>query len=313
MNQNIPLAIVLAVIASGCFATGAILQHDAVGTTFDEKAESRTLNFERVMKMLRNKWWLIGTLVIGLGALLHLIGVSLAPVTVIQPVGILAVVFSVLVAARRKRRAPSGKMWGAIACAVIGIVGFTVFSARSAAHDTEIVFGRIIVASVLVWACAAVFAVVGVKGAYRIRCLAWACGGAFIYGLATALMKTMLVVFERSGSNALHLPFLLSLAGVLTCYAVGGWLIQQGYASGPAEIVVGSMTVVDPLVAVVFGIAVLGEGANIGPLAAIGMVAMGSLASTGVFLLSKHHPDAAAAYENLNNNADAVTEEGTTR
>jgi hypothetical protein len=69
-------------------------------------------------------------------------------------------------------------------------------------------------------------------------------------------------------------------------------MVQQGYANGPAEIVVGSMTTTDPIVAVTFGMAVLGEGVRLGVLDSIGMAISGAVAVAGVFILSKYHPDA---------------------
>ena len=69
-------------------------------------------------------------------------------------------------------------------------------------------------------------------------------------------------------------------------------MIQQGYASGPAEITVATMTTVDPVVAVLFGLIVLAEGANMSAWAGLGMAVMGALAIYGVVLLSHYHPDA---------------------
>lgn len=291
--QNIPLAIALGVLASLGFALGATLQHSGVDRIFIPGSD-RHLNFQRVLQMIRTPIWLLGTVLILAGAGLHLIGVTLAPVTVIQPVGILAVPFAVLLAARKNRSRPTRGMWLAIAMAVVGIVGFTLFSSRTAATDTIIDMRMILFASLAIWVGAAVFVVFGVKGAHRLRCLAWATAGAFLYGLATALMKTSIELFRQGRESPLM--FWLSVAGLFACYAVGAWFIQQAYASGPAEIVVGSMTVIDPLIAVAFGIVVLGEGRNIDALSATGMVLMGALAAWGVTLLSKYHPDAAAAF-----------------
>ena len=46
------------------------------------------------------------------------------------------------------------------------------------------------------------------------------------------------------------------------------------------------------LVAVLFGIVVLGEGARLSLVAALGMAVAGAVATGGVVLLSRHHPDA---------------------
>lgn len=79
--------------------------------------------------------------------------------------------------------------------------------------------------------------------------------------------------------------------GLALAYAIGGWFIQQGYASGPAEVVVGSMTTIDPLAAVAVGLVVLGEGARLTPGVAVGMAIAGALAAGGVAVLSRFHPD----------------------
>ena len=50
--------------------------------------------------LLTNRRWLLGLLTVGLGASLHIVGLMLAPVTVVQPVGILAVPWAVLLAAK---------------------------------------------------------------------------------------------------------------------------------------------------------------------------------------------------------------------
>lgn len=295
MTQNIPLAIVLGVIASGCFALGATFQHDGIGLSVSDGDEGNMLTLRRMKALLRDKKWLGGTVLIGLGALMHLAGVNIAPVTVVQPVGILAVPFAVVLASRKNHTRPTRGMIVAILMAVAGIVGFTVLSARSAATETAIHMPTIWIAYFTLWAVSLAFAVLGLRGPVGMRCFAWACSGAIIYGLATAMMKTTLEHFHQGAGWSLD--FCLSLLAMIACYALGGWIIQQAYASGPAEIVVGCMTVVDPLVAVIFGITVLGEGRNIDGLTAVGMAVMAAIAAAGVFLLSKYHPDAAKAYE----------------
>lgn len=52
---------------------------------------------------------------------------------------------------------------------------------------------------------------------------------------------------------------------------MGVWMIQQGYASGPARRSPSApMTTVDPFVAVLFGLIVLGEGMGMGVLPVLG-------------------------------------------
>ncbi len=68
--------------------------------------------------------------------------------------------------------------------------------------------------------------------------------------------------------------------------------MQQAFASGPPEVVVACLTVVDPIVAVVLGVALLGEGVPDAPLPL--MFGCAAAAAAGVAALARHHPDASA-------------------
>lgn len=295
MQQNIPLALFMGVLASGCYAFAAILQHKGVSSTFGAEATTRLLTPRRVLAMVSNKWWLLGIGLILTGAVGHFFGISMAPVAVVQPIGILAVPFSVMLAARRNHTRPTAGMLVAIVLSIVGITGFTIISAKSAATHAVIDLTLIGIVAPLILLVSAALAFLGLRGPYATRCLLSACAGAFLFGLATATMKTTIELWNL-GNRFDSWEFWVMLAGPLVCYASGGWLVQQAYASGPAEIVVGTMTVVDPLVAVTFGLVVLGEAQNIGVVAGIGMAIMALIAIAGAGLGSRYHPDAARQF-----------------
>lgn len=68
--------------------------------------------------------WLLGLFTIFIGASAHIVALMLAPVTVVQPVGILAVPWAALMAARIHRHTVTRPMWGAVAMTIAGIVLF---------------------------------------------------------------------------------------------------------------------------------------------------------------------------------------------
>ena len=289
-QQNIPLAILIVVLASFLFAGGATIQHLAVGHTVDTEAENRSMDLKQVWSLLTNRRWLLGLSLVGIGATAHIIGLMMAPVTVVQPVGILAVPWSVLLAARVHGFTPTRQIWGAVGITVVGIVAFTLISASTAAQKTELPTTAIIVACIVVYAMGALLGFLGMHGSASRRCIMWASGGSFFYGLSSALIKTITELVREGGF--LERPLFWAAVGFLAgCYVLGGWMVQQGYANGPAEIVVGSMTTTDPIVAVTFGMAVLGEGARVGFLDAFGMGLSGAVAVAGVVVLSRFHPE----------------------
>lgn len=290
-EQNIPLAIAIVVFASFLFAGGSTIQHLAVSRSVDKTAENRSMDFGQVWELVRNPRWLLGLATVATGATLHIFGLMMAPVTVVQPVGILAVPWAVLLAAKIHHFRPTRIIWSAVALTIVGIVVFTLFSASTAAPDTELPPTRIIVACLIVFAVGGVLGYLGRFGTPSIRCLMWASGGSFFYGLSSALVKTVSELVRNGGFLQRPL-FWTAAAFLLVCYLVGGWMVQQGYANGPAEIVVGSMTTTDPIVAVTFGLAVLGEGVRLGAWDAVGMALSGAVAVAGVVVLSKFHPDA---------------------
>lgn len=287
--MRIGVAILLAVIASGCFALGATGQHLGIERSLaKEGTTSRALTFRRLMRLVTTPTWILGLLTVGVGAAIHVVALAMAPLTVIQPVGILAVPFSILLSNRIYRTKTSGQIWGAVALTIVGIVGFTVLSSISTTHGDHPHWSLLTIAIVVMWAIALTLAGFGWKGPHKLRCLLWASAGAVLYGMGSAFIKLLTVTWGQFH----HPNFWLAAIGLLLAYAIGGWMIQQGYASGPAPTVVGSMTTVDPMAAVAFGLVVLNEGKHVTPPFAIGMALFAALACFGVFRLSQYHPDA---------------------
>lgn len=294
MQQNIPLAILIVVVASLFFAGGATIQHYAVTETGDAKSEQRHMTLKELWQLVRTPRWLLGLGCITVGATLHIVGLMLAPVTVVQPVGILAVPWSVLLAARVHKHKTNKMIWGGVALTVLGILVFTLLSASHATEGADVSHPWAIPAAcVVVYLCGATLGFLGARGPRRYRSFMWASGGSFFYGLASAMVRTVTEIVRQLDWTTHHL-FWISVPLLIGTYVLGGWMIQQAYATGPAEGVVGSMTTTDPVVAVVFGLAVLGEGAHLTLGASAGMFVSAVVAVLGVLMLIRYHPEVQA-------------------
>lgn len=287
------------IISSFSFASGATLQSLGVRSTFDPNATAsqNKLSAAGMLKLFLIPKWLIGLLFVLLGAGIHLYALTIAPVTVVQPVGILAVPWSVLIAARIHGHQIPRRIWVAVSVTVLGVVGFTLLSSTHATHESNVSIGPIFVSFLVALAVCAVLSVAATKAVPWAKAMLWSSVGAVFYGLASGMMKAALDGFLHYKWGLSDIKVWGTLVMMLTCYALGVWMIQQGYASGPAEITVGTMTTVDPFVAVLFGLFVLKEGAGMGLLPAVGMMLSGAVAVYGVLMLSRDHPDAVAERE----------------
>ncbi len=290
----IALAICLAVLGSLSNAWAAVLQHDAVDDELSD-ADARTVSAKRMLRLLTTPRWLLGLTMIGLGAAVHIAAIALAPITLVQPIGVLSILFAIVGTSRQSRTWPAGQVWlGAIAT-VIGLGVFTVCAAVGVAdHPMGLppsLIGRDLWWAVIVLGLvSACFAGLGRFGPGWLRCVGWACACATLFGVASALMRTLTLMI-REQDRLLSWSMVPVLAIMAVCYLGGGWLAQQAYASGPAVVVLSCLTVVDPLVAVGFGLVVLGEGHYIVLSAGIAMAIFAAMAATGVLVLSRFHPE----------------------
>lgn len=291
MNQNIPLAVILTVVSTLFLAVAATVQHYAVGEKTDEKS---MLKGSELLSLLKSPRWLLGLVLSGVGALIQVVALLLAPVTVVQPIGILAVPWTILLATRIHRHTINPMMWVATLLTVGGTAGFALVAIRAAVEHPLLNDGRIVIGVIAGFVVALGMAALGARGPAAWRCFFWSSAGAFIYGLEAGIIKT-LGEYTATRDWVASTTFWFLVATLVIGMLLATVLVQQGYASGPAEIVVGSINASAPVAAVLFGVVVLGEGVNLTPVTSLAMVAAAAVAISGVVLLSRFHPSAVAS------------------
>lgn len=301
------LAIALAVIDSICFAAAAVYQQRAVRRTVtgDQRVgagpqpRQHLLSLRGLLSLPTQPGWLGGVGLMIFGGTLHSVALVLAPVSVIQPIGILGVPIAVLLAAKLARQRPPRAILIPILLCVVSVGAFVAVTAGQVSADGRLPIGTLLIIE------AALMAVIGI--AYLIsrrihgwsRCLVSAVAGALGVGMVAALVRA---IAQHTGAGLhgidvarLFEPVTLLMIALLILNAVvGGVMVQQAYASGPAEVVLATLTVVDPMIAVLFGLIALHEGGNLHPVAIFGMIICGLAAVAGVITLARTHPEVAA-------------------
>ena len=141
----------------------------------------------------------------------------------------------------------------------------------------------LIILGVVVAAYAVAFAVLR----HRMRAIFYIIGAGVLYGFVATLAKSVLTLLFSGDFDWLTLFAVVVLLGAT---ALGGYFVQNAYAVGAPDLVIAGLTVIDPVVAVLIAVVVLGEASQAPLVAVIGFILAGAVAISGVFMLAKHHP-----------------------
>lgn len=281
------LAVALAVLGACGYALGAHLQHAAVHDTIGD----RGLRVCHQLELLRNIRWLAGLVAVAGGAVLHVCALGLAPLSVVQPVGVIALPITVLLNLRQQgvhARDLKLTVVLAVVAATGGVASFVIFAAGSAT-PTAVSPSDQLTATQLIGGGVLCLGVLATLARSKARCMLFAAGCAVAYGYVSLMMRGLV---QQLGTTGLQHLNLLPLLGIAAAMVVGGWLLQHGYASGPPDLVVACLTVIDPLVAVGLGIGLLGEAARVDTPTVACEVVSAFVACAGVFALAKYRLDA---------------------
>jgi drug/metabolite transporter (DMT)-like permease len=285
---GIPLALIGAVFLS----LGAQFQHRGVA-----KVEANTveitggLNTRQLRLLLTRPSWVLGTVMLGMAILLQLTSLNFAPLIVVQPLGAIALVMTTILNARVSKVSPTRASLIAISLCIGGVGLFVTVAAFTAVDrpvtDVDLVTILVILAAVLTLVASS-FAVLRRK----FKAIFYIIGAGILYGFVATLAKVIINRVQHGNFEWLTLTCVL---GLLLAAALGAYFVQNAYSSGPPDLVIAGLTVIDPLVAVGIGIVVLGEASQAPLWAVIAFVVAGIVAIWGVFLLAKYHPQSEAS------------------
>jgi len=293
---SIPIVgIVLALIGAVFLALGAQFQHAGVGVVEERHGSGNKagLSVAQMLRLLKRPSWVIGSLMLGLAILFQLTSLGFAPLIVVQPLGAVALVITSIVNARVTKTPISGQVRRAILFCVGGIALFVTVAAVVATEHPVGDVQLVIVLSLLggVMLCLAVAFVVVRK---RVGALFYIISAGVLYGFVVTLAK---VVINRVGNLLAGITTgnvewltLGCVVALLAAAVLGGYFVQTAYSVGSPDLVIAGLTVVDPLIAVAIGIAVLGEASQAPWWAILVWIPAAVVAVYGVFQLAKHHP-----------------------
>ncbi|WGD38616.1 DMT family transporter [Lysinibacter sp. HNR] len=285
---GIPLALLGAVFLS----FGAQYQSRGVNKVerLSGQKARKGLNRNQIWSLLKRPSWVIGTLLLGMAVVLQLSSLTLSPLIVVQPLGVVALVITAILNSRLSGVKLNHKTRVAIAMCVIGVCVFVTIAAFTAS-DLPVTEGHLVTILIILGFVLVLFLLAFIFLRHRMRAMFYIVGAGVVYGFVATLAKVVIGRIQQSDFNLLTL---LCLIALIAAAVSGMYFVQNAYSSGPPDLVIAGLTVIDPLVAVFIGIVVLGEAAFAPLWAIIGFIIAGSVAIVGVIQLAKHHPQVEA-------------------
>lgn len=289
------VGILIALVGAVFLSLGAQFQHRGVELVEAKHGSGARagLSVKQLMYLLARPSWVIGSVMLALAIILQLTSLGFAPLIVVQPIGAVALVITAIVNARITGVRIAGPVLRAIAFCVGGIALFVTVAAFVAEEQIIEEPQLVIILSVL-GGVIVLLALTFTFARKRAGALFYIVSAGVLYGFVATLAK---VVINRLGNLMAGIVdgdfewlTLGCVVALIAAAGLGAYFVQTAYSLGSPDLVIAGLTVVDPLVAVAIGIAVLGEAAN-ADLWVIPVWALaGAVAIFGVFQLAKHHP-----------------------
>jgi hypothetical protein len=284
------LAVALAAAGAVLFGLAAVRQHGAVQETMSGR-QGLTDNLRTFWLLVRQPSWLLGAVQSVLAGGLHVVALALAPITLVQPIGVVAVPVTVAASAFRGRSRPSAAQIVGSALSVAGIVVLTVLLLTPNAEPPVLPAWDVLAATVLVLVAVSVLVtVLPVSVPPLVRCVLLAMAAAALFGLNSILLRMIGHVLSTGPVGSGWPVLLTALLGLAAALPVGLWAMQTAYLAGSPHVVICCLTLTDPVTAVLGGHWLLQDGVSVSRPTLAGAVACALAAAVGVLLLSRDYP-----------------------
>lgn len=277
LMSSLALSVLLSLVSAVAYAAGAILQEHVATATPD-----------RPYAPLHHAGWWVAVALNSLGAALHVAALAFGPLSLVQPLGALTIVFALPMAALFVRRRAGATAWRGALMATVGLAGLLMLTGTSASHS--LAGGeRAMLAAATFGAVALLFLLAQTVNRPMVRSVLLAAAAGVAFGIASVFTKTVAVDWTTDAPTA-QWPSLL----VIATLAAGGLLLSQAsYRGAGLAAPLATVTVVNPVVAAAVGLTLFGEQFRYGVAGTVLALGFGVVAAGGLILLTTERLSAA--------------------
>ncbi|MFE5812729.1 DMT family transporter [Streptomyces sp. NPDC056479] len=271
------LSVVFAICAALSNAVATVLQRKAALTV----PSSQGFRAGLILDLLRRPIWLAGILAVIAAAVCQALALVTGPLTIVQPLFVLELPLTLIVASLLMQRNPSGTGWLAVAVVVLGLA-VALGAAAPSGNRTHVPLDRWIPALAVCVGMVCVLALAALRrpeGRARAACLGAAT--AISYAVTAALMKAATHILDDQGLAAFFSAwqtYAFAATGVCALF-----LLENAMQAGPLVASQPALTLGDALVSLALGITLYEETVRSGwwlvpQLLGVALIAVGVLA-----------------------------------
>jgi drug/metabolite transporter (DMT)-like permease len=275
----VALAVVCALVSSLLYALASVLQHRAAIV----QPKDQAMRLGLLGRLARNPIWLLGIAFDGLAYALQFIALGHGSLVLVQPLLVCGLLFALPLGAWLAGSRMTFRDWWGAAAVVVGLSAFLLTASPHKGHAEVANRDWLILFAVTGVAIAGLLlAARGDNGRRRAALFAAAAG--INYGVTAALTKACAHLLAGGVGELFESweVYVLIGAGLL-----GMLMAQSAFQAGALDASLPVLTVVDPVVSIMIGAFLFGEGVRRGAVAStiecLGLVIM----TVGVFALSK--------------------------
>jgi drug/metabolite transporter (DMT)-like permease len=275
--------VLFALLTSLCNGTASVFQRIAASTAPAAKA----LHLSLFGYLIRRKIWLAGIAMVILAAVFQAIALDTGPVALVQPIFIIELPFTLLVASKVIHRRLPGRAWWAVGLVTVGL-GAGLALAAPSGGGTHASLTIWVTTLIVTGAFEAVVIAFGVRAKGNARAAALGLAAACGYALTATLLKSAVSELPQG-----ILPFFESWQ----LYAMAGsgvgalFLLQNGLQAGSLVAVQPPLTLGDALISVSYGVTVFNENVRTGGWLLVGEIVALIAVAIGCIELSRSLAD----------------------
>jgi drug/metabolite transporter (DMT)-like permease len=229
----------------------SVLQRMAAKTAPANKA----LHLSLFGYLIRHKVWLAGIGMVILAAVCQAVALGTGPVALVQPIFIIELPFTLLVASKLAHRKLPQMTWWAVGLVTVSL-GVGLAAAQPSGGGTHAPLRVWIITLVVTAIFEAIVITIGVRTQGNARAAAFGLAAACGYALTATLMKTAVANLDRG-----IVPFLTSwqLYGTAVAGVGALFLLQNALQAGSLVAVQPPLTLGDALISACYGVTVFNE------------------------------------------------------